>query len=210
MRQFFCSRHLSKRKKMTWDEGLRYVAAERSQRKMKEDAVLNAPAVQFPPKIPGPHNTRMSGLSKSFDEFLSSHDTSGTPVEEEGSGSYVTAKRSISSGSPTFEEWIANSKNLNIYELSNTAEKKLIRRRLQNPNCRVRQAIAAEPTSAFMLGVAISIVTGIALGICISESAKYNTFRGRAPISTPQNGNPFSPPSNFQKKTIASVLSFLS
>ena len=108
---------------MTWDEGLRYVAAERSQRKMKEDAVLNAPAVQFPPKIPGPHNTRMSGLSKSFDEFLSSHDTSGTPVEEEGSGSYVTAKRSISSGSPTFEEWIANSKNLNIYELSNTAEK---------------------------------------------------------------------------------------
>ena len=197
---------------MTWDEGLRYVAAERSHRQMEEDALTHTAHLRYPPQIPEPHDGRMSGLSSSFDEFLTPHiqETGTETVAEHG----VSAKRSpVLSSEITFEDWIASSRNLNLYELSNAKERRSIRRRLQDPNCKVRQAIAEEPMSAFMFGIVLSIAVGVALGMSISSSVRHTSFRGQSEKKLAPAENPFrsvTPPSRVQRSTVDKVLGFLS
>lgn len=201
---------------MTWDEGLRYVAAERSHRQMKEDAVTNTTSLRHPPKIPEPYDGRMSGLSHSFDEFITSHDEDETKARSNIEDRGVSSKRSSTRSSEmTFEDWIASSRNLNLYELSSAKERRSIRRRLQDPNCRFRQAIAEEPTSAFVFGIVLSIVVGITLGMSISSSLRPTSFRGPpAQKHTTSVENPFRSstvvaPSRVQRNTVDKVLGFL-
>lgn len=205
---------------MTWDEGLRYVAAERSERSMREDAVRTSSTILNPPTIPPPFDGRMSGLSSSFDEFLTDHESRSRRASADepfpappATSAPSSARRSVAKEPATFEEWMARAQDLNLYQLANPTERRFLRRRLQHPECRVRQAIAEEPTGALLLGIVVSVAVGIAIGMSIGTSMR--TFRGgpaRQASARGANENPFrctGTATKAHKSTVEKVLSFL-
>ena len=178
---------------------MRYVAAQRSEQKMQQDAVTSfVPRI---PPIPQPFDSRMAGLSDSFGEFV----TQDAIQEKEGKQDIVgvSTKRSSTHSDISFTDWLNHSQQLDLYKLTNKEERRRLRRRLQRPDCRIRQAMAEEPTDTLMFGVAISMVVGVVLGMSISSSV-VPSFRG------PREKRPFrSAPSRVHKNTVEKLLSFL-
>jgi hypothetical protein len=199
---------------MTWDEGLRYIAAERSQRSMREDAIKTSSTIRNPPTMPPPFDGRMSGLSSSFDEFLTDHEAQPKHAapDAEPLPASSSARRSVAKDPVTFEEWMARAHDLNLYELSNPAERRLIRRRLQHPECRVRQTIAEEPAAAVLLGMVVAVALGIAIGLRIGTSLRPTFRGGKRELTRMTQDNPFrctGPATSAQKNTVEKILSFL-
>ena len=204
---------------MTWEEGIRYLAAERAESKMRGEALVsNAPP--FPPRLPQPLDARMADSTAAFHDVVA--DASSAATTSGGSGATdeptpaggvgwserasadpprrVAAMRS-SSDAPqmTAAEWVEASKALDLHGATTPRERRDLCRRMQPVDCRVRQEIAGDPVRAVVLGALAAGCAGLLLGATTSSLIdRTQEFRGHgrgataAPARPPATRNPFS------------------
>lgn len=199
---------------MTWDEGLRFVAAERSERKMKDEAGSTMTR-HFPPQALQPFDARMSDNTAAFREFVSfssdrngdvereSDETAGTMQTTDAtvsdrvshSARYpdalspMSAKHTHTPQSMTFAQWLKASKEFDLHSVPTVTERRDLYRRMQPEHCALRQQIASDPMQSVVLGMLVSGVAGILLGATLASSTNsphvgFRGWKGSSPAST--------------------------
>ena len=197
---------------MTWDEGHRYVAAERSERRMKEEALTNHRVVH-PPRLPNPFDARMTDNSSAFDETVTSATEPSPPPPLEGVNPPVASAR-LQMSSPA--QWMQDSRHLDLALLSAEERRDLIRR-MQDPNCRFRRHIAEDPVTSMMWAVLLSAGVGVVLGMNIASSVSRDRYRGKVTPPVSEAPNPFfrhattggPTTSSVKTKVVDKMMSFL-
>lgn len=189
---------------MTWDEGLRYIAAERSERRMKEEALTNHRVVH-PPRLPNPFDARMTDNSSAFDETVTSATEPSPPVSPplEGVDPPVTSAR-LQMSSPS--QWMQDSRHLDLALLT-VEERRDLMRRMQDPNCRFRRHIAEDPVTSMMWAVLLSAGAGVVLGMNIASSVSQNRYRSKATFRHATTVPQTTP--SVKTKVIDKMMSFL-
>ena len=214
---------------MTWDEGLSYVAAERTERKMREEA-LSTPRITHPPRLPLPYDARMTDSSRAFEDVVAEAAEDGISAKVQQQSNHGTAARGLiddkvevppSKHSMTFREWFDAQNHFDLHSMSTPEERRLLRRRMERDDCKWRQSVSEDPATSVLVGVVLASFVGIALGSSIvAASSRRASYRGETQVKR-ANPPPPRPPSAekhnpffrkataVQKNTVEKLMTFL-
>lgn len=219
---FFSIPYSATPQKMTWDEGLSYVAAERTERKMREEALVTS-HIAHPPRMPLPFDARMTDSSSAFEDVVTEAAMEEESGEEAGGGISAKAQNTASSSSQrpqrpmTYRQWFDAQKEFDLYALSTPDERRMLRRRMERGDCKWRQTVSEDPSSYLIFGAIASALVGIALGSSIVASSRHPAYRGKmspppackSPASTERRNPFFRKATPVQQNTVEKIMTFL-